>query len=72
MNGEFFDSLKTRDRMRSFLTTAVPETPAARTATENIDSTKAKIAMRLKGLWKTYPGNAQPAVQGPFSGSVRR
>jgi ABC-type Fe3+/spermidine/putrescine transport system ATPase subunit len=22
-----------------------------------------KIAMRLTGLWKTYPGNAQPAVQ---------
>ncbi len=50
--------------MRSFLTTAVPETPAARTATENIDSTKAKIAMRLEGLWKTYPGNLQPAVKG--------
>jgi len=49
--------------MRSFLTTAVPETPAARTATENIDSTKAKIAMRLEGLWKTYAGNAQPAVK---------
>jgi ABC-type Fe3+/spermidine/putrescine transport system ATPase subunit len=49
--------------MRSFLTTAVPETPATRTATENIDSTKAKIAMRLEGLWKTYPGNSQPAVK---------
>ena len=49
--------------MRSFLTTAVPETPATRTATENIDSTKAKIAVRLEGLWKTYPGNSQPAVK---------
>jgi ABC-type Fe3+/spermidine/putrescine transport system ATPase subunit len=49
--------------MRSFLTTAVPETPGARTATENIDSTKAQVAMRLEGLWKTYPGNAQPAVK---------
>jgi iron(III) transport system ATP-binding protein len=24
---------------------------------------KAKVAMRLEGLWKTYPGSAQPAVQ---------
>ena len=23
----------------------------------------AKVAMRLEGLWKTYPGNAQPAVK---------
>jgi ABC-type Fe3+/spermidine/putrescine transport system ATPase subunit len=28
-----------------------------------IDDTKAKVAVRLDGLWKTYPGTPQPAVQ---------
>jgi len=27
------------------------------------DASKAKIAVRLEGLWKTYPGNSSPAVQ---------
>ena len=49
--------------MRSFLTTAVPETPAARAGMESANKCKAKVAMRLEGLWKTYPGNAQPAVK---------
>src|SRR5262244_2017890 len=26
-------------------------------------ASSAKVAMRLEGLWKTYPGNAQPAVK---------
>ena len=26
-------------------------------------ASKLKLAMRLEGLWKTYPGNAQPAVK---------
>ena len=26
-------------------------------------ASKLKLAMRLQGLWKTYPGNAQPAVK---------
>src|SRR5437667_1172066 len=47
--------------MRSFLTTAVPETPAARARNETANP--AKVAMRLEGLWKTYPGNMQPAVK---------
>ena len=46
--------------MRSLLTTGLSETPAART---NRESGKAKIAMRLEALWKTYPGGAKPAVK---------
>src|SRR5258705_13768748 len=26
-------------------------------------ATKLKLAMRLEGLWKTYPGSVQPAVK---------
>jgi ABC-type Fe3+/spermidine/putrescine transport system ATPase subunit len=34
------------------------------TAEKNLDySAKESIAVRLTGLWKTYPGNAQPAVR---------
>src|SRR5262245_23392841 len=29
----------------------------------NEAATAAKVAMRLAGLWKTYAGNAQPAVK---------
>ncbi|HEU4346035.1 MAG TPA: ABC transporter ATP-binding protein [Candidatus Binatia bacterium] len=46
--------------MRSLLTTGLPETAAAR---QNTASGKAKIAMRLEALWKTYPGGVKPAVQ---------
>ena len=30
---------------------------------ESADKPRAKLAMRLDGLWKTYAGNAQPAVK---------
>jgi ABC-type Fe3+/spermidine/putrescine transport system ATPase subunit len=46
--------------MGSFLTTAAPEA-AARPNAESAG--KAKVAMRLEGLWKTYSGNSQPAVK---------
>ena len=46
--------------MRSFLTAAAPE-PAARANAESAGT--ANVAMRLEGLWKTYPGNRQPAVK---------
>jgi ABC-type Fe3+/spermidine/putrescine transport system ATPase subunit len=49
--------------MGSFLPTAVPETPAAHAGMESANKPKAKVAMRLEGLWKTYPGNSQPAVK---------
>jgi hypothetical protein len=37
------------------------EPPKGRTDVDGL--TTAKIAVRLKGLWKTYPGNVTPAVQ---------
>lgn len=46
--------------MGSFLITAAPE-DTARANAENRDN--ANVAMRLEGLWKTYPGNSQPAVK---------
>ena len=46
--------------MGSFLITAAPEN-TARAHAENRDN--ANVAMRLEGLWKTYPGNSQPAVK---------
>ena len=49
--------------MPSFLTTAVPGTQAAHASVENANKNPAKVAMRLDGLWKTYPGNAQPSVK---------
>ncbi len=39
----------------------VAETEATATSTENIVNTEP--AMRLDGLWKTYPGGKQPAVR---------
>src|SRR4029077_36002 len=47
--------------MCSFLTKAAPETPTARPRLET--ASHAKIALQLKGLWKTYPGNAQASVK---------
>jgi len=44
----------------TFLTADLPETSAARKDSEAINT---KIAMRLQGLRKTYPGSMQPAVQ---------
>ena len=35
--------------------------PGARSGVETAG--KLKLAMRLEGLWKTYPGNSQPSVQ---------
>jgi ABC-type Fe3+/spermidine/putrescine transport system ATPase subunit len=37
---------------------------AARTGADSAGRPKVKLAMRLEGLWKTYPGSAQPAVKG--------
>ena len=39
----------------------MPQAPANRFDTEGVG--KAKVAMRLEGLWKTYPGNEQPSVK---------
>jgi ABC-type Fe3+/spermidine/putrescine transport system ATPase subunit len=47
--------------MRSFLTKAMPETPTAKMDAER--AAKTKVAVRLEGLWKTYPGSVQPAVR---------
>ncbi|MGH7817794.1 MAG: ABC transporter ATP-binding protein [Candidatus Binatia bacterium] len=38
---------------------SVPSTSASRSA----DDSKKKIAVSLRGLWKTYPGGANPAVK---------
>ncbi len=43
------------------LNTLRSEAPAAGAVKEHTD--KGKVAMRLEGLWKTYPGGAQPAVK---------
>src|SRR5262245_947640 len=43
----------------SLSTTASPPAEGLRNET----ASPAKCAMRLAGLWKTYPGNAQPAVK---------
>ena len=37
--------------------------PDARADMESADKPRAKLAMRLNGLWKTYAGNTQPAVK---------
>jgi ABC-type Fe3+/spermidine/putrescine transport system ATPase subunit len=50
---------KARNMYGSLSTTALPQDPRARNETASL----AKVAMRLEGLWKTYPGNAQPAVK---------
>ena len=44
---------------RSLSTTDMPGDARARNET----ASSAKLAMRLEGLWKTYPGNSQPAVK---------
>jgi iron(III) transport system ATP-binding protein len=50
--------------MRSFTAKAVPETATARAVVENAyNKAKLKLALSLQGLWKTYPGNSQPAVR---------
>ena len=50
--------------MRSFTTKAVPETATHHAVVENsYNKTKLKLALSLQGLWKTYPGNSQPAVR---------
>ena len=46
--------------LKIFSTIDLPETPAAGKGT---DASTAKVAMRLQGLRKTYPGSVQPAVQ---------
>jgi iron(III) transport system ATP-binding protein len=46
---------------QKFSTTNEPGTPAAGTRVEK--ATDTKLAIRLEGLWKTYPGGAQPAVK---------
>ena len=46
--------------LKIFSTIDRPETPAAGKGT---DASTAKVAMRLQGLRKTYPGSVQPAVQ---------
>jgi iron(III) transport system ATP-binding protein len=50
--------------MNSSLTKAVPETATDRDVVESThNKTKLKLALSLQGLWKTYPGSSQPAVQ---------
>ena len=49
--------------MSNLSTTSVSNAPAARTVMESANTPKAKVAMHLDGLSKTYPGNAQPAVK---------
>jgi iron(III) transport system ATP-binding protein len=46
---------------QKFSTTNEPGTLAAGTRVEK--ATDTKLAIRLEGLWKTYPGGAQPAVK---------
>jgi ABC-type Fe3+/spermidine/putrescine transport system ATPase subunit len=48
--------------MGSFSTPDMPETPAAH-GIASVNKPQAKLAMRFEGLWKTYPGNPQPAVK---------
>ena len=50
---------KASDTYGSLSITASPRDAGARKETAG----SAKVAMRLAGLWKTYPGNAQPAVK---------
>jgi len=45
--------------LNSSLTTAEPPPPAK----SQESSTRTKVAVSLRGLWKTYPGNNNPAVQ---------
>src|SRR5918995_2623255 len=47
--------------VKNFSALEVATAPTARTASESAGNTK--IAMRLEGLWKTYPGSTQPAVK---------
>ncbi len=42
-------------------TANAPSVPANRIGVEG--AKQAKVAMRLQGLWKTYPGNTHPAVK---------
>jgi iron(III) transport system ATP-binding protein len=46
---------------QKFSNTNEPGTPAAGKRVEK--ATDTKLAIRLEGLWKTYPGGAQPAVK---------
>jgi iron(III) transport system ATP-binding protein len=45
------------------LSTTDPAEVSKRRAAETVGAKPAEIAMRLRGLWKTYPGNMNPAVQ---------
>jgi len=47
--------------LNTFSTTDVSSTPAAAAGVES--AANEKLAIRLEGLWKTYPGGAQPAVR---------
>jgi ABC-type Fe3+/spermidine/putrescine transport system ATPase subunit len=49
--------------MSNLSTTSVSKASAARTGIQGDNTPKVKVAMHLDGLWKTYPGNAQPAVK---------
>ncbi|HEY6365788.1 MAG TPA: ABC transporter ATP-binding protein [Candidatus Binatia bacterium] len=49
--------------MSSLSTTSESKAPAAHTGMQSANTPKAKVAMHLDGLSKTYPGNAQPAVK---------
>jgi ABC-type Fe3+/spermidine/putrescine transport system ATPase subunit len=47
----------------SFSASPSPDVHAARSGGGSADKPKVKLAMRLEGLCKTYPGSAQPAVK---------
>jgi ABC-type Fe3+/spermidine/putrescine transport system ATPase subunit len=47
--------------VKNFSALELATAPTARTASESAGNTK--VAMRLEGLWKTYPGSTQPAVK---------
>jgi ABC-type Fe3+/spermidine/putrescine transport system ATPase subunit len=49
--------------MSSLSTTSESKALAAHTGMQSANTPKAKVAMHLDGLSKTYPGNAQPAVK---------
>jgi ABC-type Fe3+/spermidine/putrescine transport system ATPase subunit len=56
MNGEFFSDIK-----KVACPPGLGEAPVATTVKERAASVTP--AMKLDGLWKTYPGNTQPAVK---------
>jgi ABC-type Fe3+/spermidine/putrescine transport system ATPase subunit len=49
--------------MRNSLSTPDPAEVSKYRAAETVDANPAAIAMKLGGLWKTYAGNMNPAVQ---------